>query len=317
MKENLLRIICCPECHGPFSLLNTLVKDTEVVSGSLTCPKCDSSYPIIDGLPIILKDVGRMNRTQKVFGKQWTLQNTGYFEKDTIYGKSEEEGLQNFQVAFDLSDLSNLSGKFILDAGCGCGRLTESIGKAVKNTTIVGFDISEGARVAYNRCKQLQNVHIIQCDLLHPPFHLHSFDYIWCEGVIHHTPNSLQSFKKLDSLLTKNGKLYIWVYPNEKFNHYRFIRDILWKPYLLPFPCIYFFAWLFAVPLYLLLILIKGVKKQHKLKTLVFEFYDNFAPEFQHHHSKEEVRNWFVSHKYGELKFIGNIAAVGKKQVNG
>ena len=239
----------------------------------------------------------------------------GYFEDDMVYGKSSEEELQDFKVAFDLSDLSDVSGKYILDAGCGSGRLTESIGKAARNSTVVGFDISKSARVAFDRCKGLKNVHILQCDLMHPPFRSHSFDYIWSEGVIHHTPNSLQSFDRLDSLLTKSGKLHIWVYPNYKFSIYRFVRNILWKPYFLPSGVRYFLSWLFATPLYCCVKMLELVKlhKNVKLKTLVFRFYDNLAPEFQHCHSKEEVRNWFVSYNYTEIILKGDIGATGKK----
>jgi ubiquinone/menaquinone biosynthesis C-methylase UbiE len=287
----------------------------EIVSGSLNCPKCNSLYPIIDGLPVILEEADKISRTQKGFGKQWTLQKMGYFEKDLIYGTNAEEELQCFKDVFELSDLIDLSGMLILDAGCGSGRLTESIGKAAKNSIVVGFDISDSAKVALNRCKEVENVHIVQCNLLYPPFNSHSFDYIWSEGVIHHTPNSLQSFERLDRLLTKNGKLYIWIYPNYKFSSSRFVRDILWKPYLLPSSVLYLISWLLAVPLYCCnkILQLAKVHKKTNLKGLVFQFYDSLVPEFQHRHSKEEVRGWFVSHGYREIKFIGDIGALGKK----
>ncbi len=185
-----------------------------------------------------------------------------------------------------------------------------------KDSTVIGLDFSNAARVAYNECKKLRNVHIIQCDLSFLPFHSQLFDYIWSEGVIHHTPNSLQSFTMLDSLVSKNGRFFIWVYPKYIFNQYRFVRDILYKPYLLPSSLLYGFCWLFALPSFFLLKileLLKVMKKKYKLRTLVFGYYDNLSPEYQHRHTKEEVSNWFVSHNYGKIKIIGDVGAAGIK----
>ena len=97
MKKNLLNIICCPDCHDTFRLQNAITKDNEVISGALFCQKCNSQYPILDGLPVIMKNLGRMSRTKKSFGKQWEWQNKKYFESDTIYGVSEEEELREFE----------------------------------------------------------------------------------------------------------------------------------------------------------------------------------------------------------------------------
>jgi ubiquinone/menaquinone biosynthesis C-methylase UbiE/uncharacterized protein YbaR (Trm112 family) len=316
MKESLLTIICCPDCQGQLTVMNPVVNLTGVVSGVLTCRTCHSSHSIVDGLPIIQKNAGKMSKTQKSFGQQWKLQNAGYFEEGTIFGVNAEQELKDFEVAFELTDLSELHGKLVLDAGCGSGRLTHSIGKAAQNSTIIGFDISDSARVAFNRCKDLQNVHILQCDLLKPPFQDHSFDYIYSEGVLHHTPNTRQSFESLDRLLKENGKLYIWVYPNYKFNPFRFVRSVLYKPYFLPARVLYLVSWLFAVPLYCCLKFLNAVallKRSYELKSLVFAFYDSLSPEFQHSHSREEVRAWFVSRKYKTVSLTGHIGALGTK----
>jgi len=316
MKEELLDIICCPECHSKFDIINRIDREKEIVSGSLFCGRCNIEYPILDGLPIILKNIDKQNTTQKAFSEQWKLQNDGYFEKNTIYGESEEDELIAFKEAFEIIKSSDLSGKIILDAGCGSGRLTKYIGMLAKDSTVIGFDFSNAAKVAYNRCKDVRNVHIIQCDLLYPPFKAYLFDYVWSEGVIVHTLNSFNAFTMLDRLVATNGRLYIWVYPKNKFSPYRFARDILYKPYLLPSSLIYRFSWLFAVPSYCFtkfLGLIKVIKKKYKLKTLVFGYFDNLSPEFQHRHTKAEVRNWFSSHNYQRIKIIGDIGAVGIK----
>ncbi len=316
MKQRLLNLICCPDCHGYFSLSNAFFKDNEIISGSLFCLKCNLNYPIIDGLPVILKEVGKMGKTQEAFGKQWVWQNLGRFEEGLLYGLSEEEELLNFYHAFDISESGLLSGKFILDAGCGSGRLTKNIGRTFRDSTVIGFDISDSAKIAFDRCQELKNVHIIKCDLLHPPFRSHLFDYIWCEGVIHHTPNVPRSFSKLVALLSSNGKLYIWVYPKHKLDPYTICRMILWKPYFLPTQVLYGLSWVFALPLYLCYRVLESmgvVTSRRRLTTMVFCLFDALSPEFRHRCSKEEVRNLFDSHGFAEAKFIGDIAAVGNR----
>lgn len=312
MKKRLLDIICCPECHESFSLLNAIEKDSEVTSGSLFCQKCNSQYPILEGLPVIIKDIGIMNRTKKSFGKQWEWQNKNFFETDTIYGLNKIEEIQDFESIFKVK-LTNLSNKIILDAGCGLGRLTTNIGKIAKNSTVVGIDIGEGARVAYENSKELENVHIIQCNLLKPPLKYNMFDYVWSEGVIHHTPNTFQTFKVLDNLVIKDGKIYLWLYPKYKLSPYRITRDLLWKPYILPLPILYVLSWLFAIPLYGSVKLVKGKRHRQNFMSTVFAFFDNLSPEFQHRHTKEEVLNWFSSHNYSKVKIVSDLGITGQK----
>lgn len=316
MKPELLSIVSCPDCKGPFQLDNAVSDGSEIISGSLRCRACDADYPIVDGLPVILRDDRQTRRTREAFERQWIWQKAGYFEDTIIYGQPEDEELADFKSAFSLSAFGDLTGKVVLDAGCGSGRLTRSIGKEARDSQVVGIDSSGSARVAYNRCRDLDNVHIIQCDLAQSPFRPGSFDYVWCEGVIHHTPDSKQSFERLDGLLSAGGMLYIWVYPNYKRSPYRLARDILWRSYAMPPQAVYFVSWSLSLPLWASLkcLRLAGiVKRERGLRTLVFQFFDNLSPEFQHRHSKEEVRGWFDLHEYREVRFIGDIGAVGKK----
>lgn len=199
MKPAILNLLRCPRCGGVLGLSGAETNALEVVSGSLICASCDHSFEIIDGLPILLPGTGARNRTQRSFGLQWTWQRSGQFEAETIYGNTADYELRDFQKAFGLSnDLQELVGKRVLDAGCGSGRLTVNLAKAVPTATVVGFDFSDSALVAYERSSGIPNVHIVKTDLLQPPFAPESFDYIWSEGVLHALPSAKAGF---DSLL--------------------------------------------------------------------------------------------------------------------
>ena len=54
MKRKLMDILACPVCKGKLELKVTEEKTDEIVSGSLSCPKCQVEYPIVDTIPDLL-----------------------------------------------------------------------------------------------------------------------------------------------------------------------------------------------------------------------------------------------------------------------
>jgi uncharacterized protein YbaR (Trm112 family) len=54
MKKELMQILACPVCKGELQLDVDKEEGEEVVTGSLCCPKCRYSYPIVDTIPNLL-----------------------------------------------------------------------------------------------------------------------------------------------------------------------------------------------------------------------------------------------------------------------
>jgi len=54
MKKELMKILVCPVCKGELQLNIDKQQEEEIVSGSLYCPECRYSYPIIDAIPNLL-----------------------------------------------------------------------------------------------------------------------------------------------------------------------------------------------------------------------------------------------------------------------
>jgi len=54
MKKELMDILACPVCKGELELKVDEENETEVVTGSLYCRKCDMNYPIVDTIPNLL-----------------------------------------------------------------------------------------------------------------------------------------------------------------------------------------------------------------------------------------------------------------------
>jgi len=51
MKKELLDILVCPVCKGELEMGVEEENETEIVTGSLYCAKCDVHYPIVDTIP--------------------------------------------------------------------------------------------------------------------------------------------------------------------------------------------------------------------------------------------------------------------------
>src|SRR4029078_13450429 len=77
----------------------------------------------------------------------------------------------------------------ILDAGCGNGRVTALLQRyAPAESEIVGIDLT-AAEVARENLVALPNVTVREGDLLGDLSGLGDFDFIYCQEVLHHTPD--------------------------------------------------------------------------------------------------------------------------------
>lgn len=320
MRESLLEFLRCPECVGALQVRSGRAENGEVMSGDLACTQCPASFTVDSGVPRMLRAAAPATRTQKSFGKQWQLHSRGSFERGLIYSKSRAECLQDFRRAFGLEDLAALRDVMIFDAGCGSGELTADLGRSAPRATVIGLDFSDAAQVAFARCREIPNVHIVQADLSLPPFRSRSFDLVWSEGVIHHTPDTACSFASLSRLVKPRGKLYVWLYSDRVTTPYRLARKILRKPYLLPSAALYALSWSLALPLHLLnkmREIFQLSQVRHRLASTAYSFYDTLSPEFVHFHSQEEVRGWFARQEFDPVVFLGgspDIAACGTKK---
>lgn len=55
MRDDLLELVCCPECRADLRLQSPARDATgEIVTGTLACSGCGRTYPIEDGIPNLL-----------------------------------------------------------------------------------------------------------------------------------------------------------------------------------------------------------------------------------------------------------------------
>jgi 2-polyprenyl-3-methyl-5-hydroxy-6-metoxy-1,4-benzoquinol methylase len=54
--------------------------------------------------------------------------------------------------------------------------------------------------------------YFLQTDLMQPAFRPGAFDFIYCGGVLHHTPSTKATFDLLVPALAPGGKIFVWLY---------------------------------------------------------------------------------------------------------
>jgi arsenite methyltransferase len=102
----------------------------------------------------------------------------------------------------------------MLDAGCGLGRETLRMAKANRQGLVVGLELSECVDEAAQHARRqgVKNAFYVQADLMVPPFKPRVFEFVFSEGVLHHTPDTHQAFKALVALLGNDGEIAFYVY---------------------------------------------------------------------------------------------------------
>jgi SAM-dependent methyltransferase len=73
-------------------------------------------------------------------------------------------------------------------------------------------DISTAVDLAQTRFAGIPGTHFVQADLLQLPFRERTFDVVFAEGVLHHTPSTEEALKSLALLLREGGEFLFYVY---------------------------------------------------------------------------------------------------------
>jgi len=104
-------------------------------------------------------------------------------------------------------------GVHILDAGCGTGQL--AIFLSLVRRQVVGVDFSYNSLLKATTFRGkfgLDNVRFAQMDLFAPGLKEESFDYVFCNGVLHHTADAYGAFQNLCRLVKPRGYLTVGLY---------------------------------------------------------------------------------------------------------
>jgi SAM-dependent methyltransferase len=206
MKRKLLDYLRCPSCAGAISLSSIQsAEQLEIMTGQLSCDSCQSTFPIVRGIPRFGKreklDAGKA-ATAENFGWQWQH----FVQSDDLYADQFLGWIAPVRPEF-------FRDKLVLEVGCGKGRHTQLAARWGARD-VVGIDLSDAVDTAFAATRDLENVHVVQADIYNLPF-ARVFDYAFSVGVLHHLPDPRAGFRSLATKVKDGGYLSAWVYGAE------------------------------------------------------------------------------------------------------
>ena len=180
--------------------------------------------------------------------------------------------------------------KNVLEVGCGTGQLSNYFAIGTNNN-IVGLDpttMSLKLAKEFGDKNKIPNIQFVNADIFDDVLNDEVFDFIWTNGVLHHTKDPYSAFKILIKSLKKEGYVLVGLY--NKLGRYRTIfRRYIFK--------------------------IFGRKIIEKidptLRNLKFNedekiawIRDQYMHPLESLHTIDEVKNWFKNH---DIEFISSI----------
>lgn len=312
LRECLSEFLVCPECRGPLGR-------PEASGSAFSCPSCNKTYPVERGIPRFVSS----EHYVASFGFQWTKYSKTQLDNGT--NRNSEEFFRS-RLGFAPEEMS---GKLVLDVGCGTGRYAEVASRF--GARVVGIDLSRAVESAYDNLQDRPNVQIMQADVFKLPFREQTFDFIYSIGVLHHTPDCEAAFRCLPRLLKPGGKIAIWVYSRYDRPHY-FMSDIYRRvttrmPHKLLYRLCYLARPLDRVeraltalhlrPAALMLGLLLPTSHHPDPNWRVLDTFDWYSPRYQSKHTYNEVFRWFESEKLVNIRILDSpISVQGQRPVN-
>lgn len=181
---------------------------TSTVPTQLICRTNGHTYPVRSGIPRFVEP----GNYAESFGFQW--KKFSKVQLDSYNGTNFSE--ERFRLITGWTQ-DNLTGRLVLDAGCGAGRFSEIALRY--GSRLVALDLSEAVDALQANLASSEPL-ICQASIYELPFRPGTFDYVYCIGVVQHTPDPIASIRALGRMVKPGGQIGLWIYE----------RD--WKSYL-------------------------------------------------------------------------------------
>ena len=201
MHVELLSILRCPSTGQELELTEPEYRGSRVYSGWLSTKDGAHRYPVRGFIPRFSPESNYADN----FGMQWNK-----FRKTQLDSSSGKPISSNRFWGSTGWSPEAISGRRVLDAGCGAGRFAEVAVRAGAN--VVALDYSSAVDACYANLAQYDNVDVVQGDIYCLPFAEESFPYVYSLGVLQHTPDVARAFAALPPMVVRGGKLCVDFY---------------------------------------------------------------------------------------------------------
>ncbi|MEX2226031.1 MAG: methyltransferase domain-containing protein [Dehalococcoidia bacterium] len=204
MRRDLRSLLACPACHGDLSGWRDDRDDCE-----LRCVACAASYPVRDGIPILLPpdfDATHVHDELDHAHDAHKRRQASYFDHDVAeafeiarpHGAPEAyRWILEEKFRRSVSRLPDLRGATVVDACAGSGMDAEMLERA--GAAVIAVDIAEGcARRARERAKRRSLDYLVVVgDVERLPMKARAVDVAYVHDGLHHLDDPLSGVREL------------------------------------------------------------------------------------------------------------------------
>ncbi len=206
IPEAAFLIMCCPRCHGSFPINR---EPTDV----LRCESCDVSYPVIEGIPVLLTDDDDQvsKAIRDFYESQWSRDDQEVLKAKTLHEDTSTLGqayINRGERPF-LREFADAQRKeFFIDAGSGAQPRAEF---AAGYRHHVCLDFSLPGLLEAKRALGDRAIYICG-SLLAAPIQSEACDAILASHVIYHIDLELQerAIQELARMVRPGGKVIVF-----------------------------------------------------------------------------------------------------------
>ena len=181
--------------------------------------------------------------------------------------------------------------KLVIDVGSGTCQFSNYLAIGTNNQ-IYAFDSSlQSLKLGkeFAEKNNIQNINFVRGDIFDKIFKDEVFDFVWCNGVLHHTKNPYEAFKSIIPCLKKNGYIFVGLY--NKIGRFRTkFRKYIYK----------FFGKEILIKLDPVL---RNISKKNQDKINAW-IKDQYTHPVESTHTFDEILRWF---KMNNVEFINSI----------
>jgi carbamoyltransferase len=252
------------------------------------------------------------NISEKIFKKEFTINEnlvkfsfndetvkkvTNFYDEAPFPSYEINDDKSSIQYKGDKNFLAREFKKFIghnkniLEVGCGTGQLSIYFALGNNNKVFALDPTLNSINLGkdFTKKNKIKNITFVNADLFEDVFQNESFDFIWSNGVLHHTKNPKLAFDIISKYLKKNGYILIGLY--NKYGRLKTLfRRLLYK--------------IFGKSIVLFLDpTLRNIKKDNddQIKAWIRDQYEHPLESL---HTFDEVLDWF---KENDIEYISSI----------
>ena len=201
MRREYLDLFVCPKCGSDALEIATDESTESIKEGQIGCAACATTYPIRNYVPRFSISTPYADS----FGPQWRA-----FARSQLDTDRTKESAIRFDSEIGWQE-ADLRGRRVVEFGSGAGRFVDIVSRRGAEL-VVGLDATDAVDAAQENLADRDNVLFVQGDIFACPLKDATFDLGYSIGVLHHTPDPEDGFRRLLATLKVHGNVGLSLY---------------------------------------------------------------------------------------------------------